>query len=183
MGPIYRKYQRTRFLLVLMTETSLGFQVRANASGKVVVSSVENASPAKRAGLKVGDICESYYKDRTDDDDDDQPWAIDTMQYLDRIAVPKTDARGVVSRRCGVIVVGKNTKTNPKRTKFCHEYKRDANFEKRLQGHDGCLRALSANDASKRKKVKKSLDSDEEEPEEEADSGERKQPSKSYVTA
>ncbi|KAG6572667.1 uncharacterized protein IUM83_19800 [Phytophthora cinnamomi] len=159
MGPIYRKYQRTRFLLVLMTETSLGFQVRANASGKVVVSSVENASPAKRAGLKVGDICESYYKDRTDDDDDDQPWAIDTMQYLDRIA------------------------TNPKRTKFCHEYKRDANFEKRLQGHDGCLRALSANDASKRKKVKKSLDSDEEEPEEEADSGERKQPSKSYVTA
>ncbi|KAJ8525897.1 hypothetical protein ON010_g15234 [Phytophthora cinnamomi] len=153
MGPIYRKYQRTRFLLVLMTETSLGFQVRANASGKVVVSSVENASPAKRAGMKVGDICESYYKDRTDDDDDDQPWAIDTMQYLDRIAVPKTDARGV----------------------------RDANFEKRLQGHDGCLRALSANDASKRKKVKKSLDSDEEEPEEEADSGERKQPSKSYA--
>ncbi|KAE9034072.1 hypothetical protein PR003_g8788 [Phytophthora rubi] len=86
MGMIYRKYQRTRFLLVHMTETSLGFQVRASSSGKFVVSSVDEGSAAKRAGLKAGDICESYYKDRTDDDDADEPWSSDTMKYLEHIA-------------------------------------------------------------------------------------------------
>ncbi|KAE8882287.1 hypothetical protein PF005_g10199 [Phytophthora fragariae] len=171
MGMIYRKYQRTRFLLVHMTETSLGFQVRASSSGKFVVSSVDEGSAAKRAGLKAGDICKSYYKDRTDDDDADEPWSSDTMKYLEHIAVPRTDVRRAVSRRCCAIVIGNNNKTSPRRTKFCHENKRDANFEKRLQAFEGFKqkRTVAANDAPKRKKAKLSADSDDEEPEEEAD--------------
>ncbi|POM71537.1 Hypothetical protein PHPALM_11880 [Phytophthora palmivora] len=115
----------------------------------------------------VGDVCASYYKDRMDADDAEEPWTSDTLKYLEKIGIPTTDSRGNVRHRVCVMVVGNSCKTDPQRTKFCHKNKRDPNFEKRLQGHESGKkkRNVSSIGGTKTKKAKLEPDSDDNEEE------------------
>ncbi|KAH7460250.1 uncharacterized protein KRP23_14618 [Phytophthora ramorum] len=159
----YSKPRRTRFLLAYKGETSLGFQVQSGKSGKFVITSVEENSAASRAGLTVGDKCESYYADRMDANDEDSEWGSDTVKQLEQIALPKIDAQGILRRRCGVIVVGHN-KADTRRTNFCNDNKRGFRFERQLQDFENrnSKHRLDTSNAPKHKKAKLDVDSDEE---------------------